>query len=255
MNRYVIYCDESDRKGDKYSYFLAGVIVKDCDIVYVEKMLIESKKGYPGEMKWNGIKDSRWKVDIYKSFIDTTFRLIEEGYIKFRLSFVPTFYTTDYNDIEISFFKLYYLFVINSFKYWEISNINFDRLPYQTHTKVREFKAFISNGLNITNSQISEIDSSKHIILQCADVILGGVCAKLNEKFKNNSERKYKKRPKTTVVKEDMYKYIYNHITKLTPSENYQRFNIGVTTKRSYEREVSDKYRHYQYQRRQPQLP
>lgn len=255
MEKYVIYCDESDRKGVKYSYFLAGAIVKESDIQYIETALLNSKNGYPGEMKWNAIKDSMWKIDIYKSFIDATFDLIESGYIKFRLSFVPTIYTHNYHDAEMSFFKLYYLFLINSFKYWELSIINLDRLPYQTRMKIQEFKEFISKGLNINHSQISEIDSGKHIILQAVDVILGGVCAKLNEKFINNSDTKWKRRPKTTLAKENIYKHINQRIRKLTPEEHYKTFNIGITTNRQTGREMNDKYRHYQYQKRQPQLP
>ena len=102
-DKYLVYCDESDRAGYKYCYFLGMIIIKNGDYDYIENILINAKDGYPSELKWSKIKDSNWKIKIYKNFIDAIFELIENEYIKCRISFVPKIYNKSYNNEELSF--------------------------------------------------------------------------------------------------------------------------------------------------------
>ncbi len=245
--KYIIFSDESDRKGSKYSYFLGGILLAESQMQYIESYLLNAKGEYHGEIKWNKISDSRWKMEIYEKFIKAIFQLIESGYIKCRIFFVPNIYTMIYHDDEMSFFKLYNIFLANSFGHENISQLNLDRLPYQNSAKVREFKDFIKTKLNINTSQISEIDSSKHVLLQGIDLILGAICSKLNDKLVGKTENG--RRDKKTIAKEKIYKTINKCIRELTPSEHYKSFNIGITTGKYPNRIKTDKYRHWMYQK------
>ncbi len=250
MDNYIVYSDESDRKGKKHSYFLGGFLLKESQLNYIESYLLNAKGDYTGEIKWNKINDSRWKMDVYQSFLNAVFDLIEAEYIKCRIFFVPNIYTQSYHDEELSFFKLYHMFLYHSFGFEKIISLNLDRLPYQKQDKVHEFKNFIKSRLNLQASQISEIDSSKHVLLQGIDLILGGICAKLNEKLEEKEDSG--KRARKTIAKEKIYKMINSRIRKLTPTEYYQHFNIGITTSKSKERIHKDKYRHWMYQKNNP---
>jgi hypothetical protein len=252
-DKIVIFSDESDICGKKYSYFLGSLHFDLKDFYYIENYLLNVKNDYPGELKWNKINNSKWKIDIYKNFINATFDLIEAGYLKCRISFVPNVYTEAYPDEEMSYFTLYSLFIIKNFSHYtgKIEQINLDRLASQNHAKINKFKQNLK-GLNIQPSQIVEIDSSKHLVLQAIDIILGGINAKLNDKFAEKKENT-NRRGKTTIIKEKIYKEINRRIRKLTPVDFYKNFNIGITTGglRS-SRFINDKYRHYQYRATTP---
>ena len=86
-----------------------------------------------------------------------------------------------------------------------------DQLPDQIREKLAQFRGFIAGlsdnprvcriGLTIEERDIAEVDSKQHILLQCADVVLGSMSFRLNEKHKAIPEGK-KLRGKRTVAKE-----------------------------------------------------
>lgn len=89
---YIVYCDESDRKGKKFSYFYGALIIEKNDKEFIEKLLygkILDDRGlnYTTEIKWYKISDSNWKLKILENFLDALFDLIEQKKIKIRISF------------------------------------------------------------------------------------------------------------------------------------------------------------------------
>ena len=108
-----------------------------------------------------------------------------------------------------------------------------DDIPLKGEDK-KEFKNFIY-GLNndkgfqkanihIRESDICEIDSSEHLMLQFMDLILGSICFRLNNKHKIKDVTT-NRRGKRTIIKEKLYKYINSKIRELHPG-----FNIGEST-------------------------
>lgn len=111
--------------------------------------------------------------------------------------------------------------------------IMLDDIPLKGEDK-KEFKKFIY-GLNydkgfqkanihIRESDICEIDSSEHLMLQFMDLILGSICFRLNNKHKIK-DGTTNRRGKRTIVKEKLYKYINSKIRELHPG-----FNIWEST-------------------------
>lgn len=79
-------------------------------------------------------------------------------------------------------------------------------------------------NIHIRESDICEIDSSEHLMLQFMDLILGSICFRLNNKHKIK-DGTTNRRGKRTIVKEKLYKYINSKIRELHPG-----FNIGEST-------------------------
>lgn len=85
-------------------------------------------------------------------------------------------------------------------------------------------KGFQKANIHIRESDICEIDSSEHLMLQFMDLILGSICFRLNNKHKIK-DGTTNRRGKRTIVKEKLYKYINSKIRELHPG-----FNIGEST-------------------------
>ena len=98
-------------------------------------------------------------------------------------------------------------------------------------------------NISIKKENIAEIDSKKHVILQCTDVILGAMNYKLNDFDKVKLEGK-NTRGKTTIAKTKLYKHIYQRINKI-----YPHFNIGTSTshRKNIKNRWLDSYRHWNF--------
>jgi hypothetical protein len=110
-----------------------------------------------------------------------------------------------------------------------------DEVPHsrQKFEKFKEFMTDLSNTtafraarVTIDPSQIADVDSKHHVILQGLDVVLGAIQFRLNDKHKEKPEGS-KHRGKRTIAKERVYKHIHRRIDEI-----YRRFNIGVSTGR-----------------------
>ena len=145
MEKYLIYCDESDRKGEKYSYFLGNIILQDVKLLEAQRYLLDLIQDYSGELKWCKISNSNNDLNVYSKFINAIFDLIEAEIVKVRIFFVPNIFLNAYKNQheEISFFKLYYTFLIHTGKFFNIKAILLDRLPIQTKEEVYKFKNYI----------------------------------------------------------------------------------------------------------------
>lgn len=255
-----IWCDESDRKGKFFSDFYGGVLVESIHLKEVYEILNRSCKmlHLKDEIKWH--KVSSHYLDKYKLIMDTFFDLIEKGQIKVRIMFTQNAYrATNLNELHKTdgFFILYYQFIKHAFGL-SFSNtldehrylrIYFDYLP-DTLERRQQFKEYIKGlqtqrkfrlaKLKIRKTDIAEVDSKKHLVLQMLDVVLGSICFRLNNKHKEIPEGK-KRRGKRTIAKESLYKHINKRIRKIKPG-----FNVGKSTgKLKMEDLWLDPYRHW----------
>ena len=111
--------------------------------------------------------------------------------------------------------------------------IFFDKLP-DSDKKIEQFKNYIYGiqflpefteaKILIKKDSIYEVDSKKHILMQCLDVVLGAMAFRLNDLHKEIPEGA-KRRGKRTIAKEKLYKHINKKIR-----ETRTNFNIGITT-------------------------
>ncbi|MCC5835625.1 MAG: DUF3800 domain-containing protein [Opitutales bacterium] len=246
-NEYIILCDESDQNGSFYSNFFGGVIVGGSAWQRVSTRLLRAKStaGIQSEVKWS--KVSPYDVARYQLLINEFFNIIAEGQVRMRIMFrqnihEPTNLTLEHKKNE--YFILYYQFLKHGFGLRYIPphpngvrlRFYLDQLPDQSREKLAQFRGFIAAigansqirkaGLSIRESDVTEVDSKQHILLQCADVVLGAMSFRLNEKHKAIPYGE-KHRGKRTVAKEQLYKFIRREICRITGK---QYFNVGIST-------------------------
>ena len=98
--------------------------------------------------------------------------------------------------------------------------------------------------MKIRQEDIVEIDSKKHPIQQCMDIVMGAMAFKLNKRDRvRKSDSNI--RGRRTIAKSKMYAYILKQIRSL----GRPNFNIGITTGTNYiESRWSDSYRHWLFE-------
>lgn len=258
---YIIWCDESVRKGEYYSNFYGGVMVAAKEY---EKALAVMKKmvdtiGIKEEIKWQ--KVDAVKLPAFIALIDTFFSLLKKKKIKVRIMFTQNAFKAiglrpEHADGE--YFFLYYQFFKHAFglQYANTQNEKqiyikplFDYMP-DTHSKRQQFKeyikglesikAFADAGIKIRRDDIAEVDSKNHLLLQMLDVVLGAMQFRLNNKHKEKPVGQ-RRRGKRTIAKEKLYKHINKKIREIYPG-----FNIGTSTGCiEMEERWSHPYRHW----------
>jgi hypothetical protein len=257
---YFIWCDESVKKGEFYSNFYGGVLIKSKDLNFVLNRLenIVAEISITEEIKWQKVSDV--KLPAFMVLVDTFFELVKADKIKVRIMFtqnakVPT--NLENQHIDNEYFMLYYQFFKHSFglKYSNTSEKNiyirphFDNLP-DTLSKRQQFKEyikglestkdFIDAKIKLRKQDITEIDSKQHLPLQFLDIILGAMQFRLNNKHKIKPEGQ-KRRGKRTIAKDKLYKHINQHIRSIRPN-----FNIGISTgAENIEERWLHSYRHW----------
>lgn len=90
---YIIYCDESEKRGQYYSNFYGGALIGSSDL---EKsvLILENKKielNLLQEIKWSKVAHSY--CEKYIALIDCFFDLIEKNIIKIRIMFTQNIFT------------------------------------------------------------------------------------------------------------------------------------------------------------------
>lgn len=260
MPHYIIYCDGSADSGQFYSDFYGGALVDARDRESLEHVLAAAKGKCQGEMKWTKI--SEYNEADYIELIDAFFDLVRDGFIKVRIMFTQNINHVPkgtYHESEIRYFKLYYQFVKHAFGLrfcnpGKISNVYvslfLDQVP-DTKVKFESFKDYMSDLSNfpvlksqkvvIKRDEIIDVDSKKHTLLQCVDIVLGAMQFRLNEGHKYIAKGQ-KRRGKRTKSKERVYKFINKRIQEI-----YPKFNVGITTGQTDGPAVrwSHSYRHW----------
>jgi len=242
--RFTIYCDESADKGQFYSDFYGGALIRTSDRDAIESALSASKvaAGLIGEAKWTKIGPHNEKA--YISFVDSVFDLVAGNRMKLRMMFTQNINQTRHldHDDDNRFFILYYQFIKNAFglRYCNpdrsddiFVTVLLDDAP-DTRQSLENFKDYLSSlsvfpifhreRIKIQRDQISEIKSHGHTILQGVDVVLGAMQFRLNEFHKRKPEGQ-RLRGARTRAKERVYKHINARIRGI-----YPRFNIGTST-------------------------
>lgn len=241
---YNIWLDESDKAGLYYGNFYGGILIKSCDLEEVlsgMKRIVEEVGLENEEIKWQKVND--YVFNKYIRLIDFLFDLLKEGKVKIRIFFKKNTYIPQITNEqkEKSYSILYYEFIKHAFGF-QYSNTSkkairlelfLDEMPLKYDDKV-EFRKYIC-GLNydtnfkkgkifITNDDIHEVNSKKHLPLQFMDLVLGSINFRLNNKHKIKDPITGK-RAKRTICKEKLYKHINSRIRLLR-----QGFNIGEST-------------------------
>ncbi len=263
--QYLIYADESHRKGKFFSNFYGGALINYNNLEKINSCLNEKKNnlGMFQEVKWTKVTEQY--LDKYIELIDYFFTFVQNNQIKIRIMFrqnatVPRNLTKEQEENE--YFLLYYQFIKHVFgidycnsseKDNIVLKLYFDKLP-DTKKKNKVFKGHIfalneflfSNNIHIYNEDITEVDSKNHVILQCMDIILGAMNFKLNDMHKEKIVGT-NKRGKRTIAKEILYKEILKNIRKIYPN-----FNIGVSTsaRGDLSNRWKDPYRHWCFKSR-----
>jgi hypothetical protein len=241
---YVIWCDESIKKGQFYSDFYGGILVRSNHLKEVNDTFftLKQKLNYPNEVKWQKITSNY--LDVYLSFVDALFDLIAADKVKIRIMFrqsaiEPKNLTALQK--ENSFHLLYYQFIKHAFglRYSNPSGEEiylrtyFDKIPdtveknelFKNHIyALQSLDGFKNANIRIRREDIVEVDSKKHIELQMLDLVLGAISFRLNDHHLLKEPGKAR-RGKRTIAKEKVYKRIQQRITEVYPN-----FNIGITT-------------------------
>lgn len=243
--RYVIYCDESLKRGEYYSNFFGGVLLKAEDRQIISELLNEKKAelNLGNELKWQRVTGNY--LEKYEEFITYFFEFVSSGRIKVRIMFSQNIHVPvglSREQIEDTYFRLYYQFIKHAFGIRhcnpnQIDNVYFslllDQIP-DSKLKTERFKKYLCAipdtiglrhlGIHIPIEKISNVDSRDHVILQGLDIILGSMAFRLNDGHRVKLPGK-SRRGKRTIAKEKLYKTINKNIRTIYPN-----FNIGIST-------------------------
>ncbi len=241
----VIYTDESDKYGKYYSNFYGGVLVRSTDLEGVIGRLEACKfsQNLFNEVKWQ--KVTRNYLDKYMTLMDAFFDEVQDNLVKVRIMFthnqyVPKGLSADQR--RSAYHMLYYQFLKHAFGLQYATEgidstvrvrINLDQMPTNSELS-DQFKSYLV-GLNrntqmrqarvrFDREQIAEVSSHDHVLLQCADVVLGAMSFRLNDKHKLKPAGQ-RVRGSKTIAKEELYKQINQRIRRI-----YANFNVGITT-------------------------
>ena len=258
---YRLYADESVSEGKYYSNFYGGVLVNVSDIPKIEKILNDKKAelNFNGEIKWTKVTENY--LNKYIDIINLFFDLIKKGQIKVRIMFAQNAFVIadlpkEKTDNEYNI--LYYYFLKDAFGL-KFSNpepfknkvnlsLYLDDLPCSKEQKVSLKNSLLRYNYelrqnNIEITEVVEINSKKHVIQQCMDIILGAMNFRLNDLNKVKDPETGKK-AKKTLAKEKLYKVINNNIRTIRKG-----FNIGLST--SIDTDVTNvwkqSYRHWNF--------
>lgn len=253
---YIIYCDESEKSGCRYSNFYGGALVRLQDIHEIIDRISRKKDelNLYREVKWQKVTTSY--LEKYCSLMDEFFDLVRADKIKVRVMFTYNSFqpqNLEQYHREHEYFILYYQFIKHAFglRYSNEGDnpinvrIYFDKLP-DTQEKSESFKGFVY-GINrwpefkkaqirILRDQLAEVTSHRHVVLQCLDIVLGAMQFRLNNKHKIKPPGA-RCRGKRTIAKERLYKHINANIREVYPG-----FNIGITT--GLHGDIANRWRH-----------
>lgn len=241
---YLIFLDESERKGTYYSNFYGGVIVGARHYERITHALDEAKTqlNFFGEVKWSKVSESY--LGKYQTLMERFFDEVDAGHLRLRIMFrqnahQPQNLTRE--QIESEYFRLYYQFVKHAFGLMQMPEhgqpvgirLYFDDLPDKAEKRA-QFKGYVlglganediaARGITLSSENITEVRSHDHVLLQCLDIVLGAMVFRLNDKHLEKIPGQ-RIRGKKTRAKETLYKAIYRRIAALKPN-----FNIGIST-------------------------
>lgn len=116
--QYLIYSDESYKRGSYYSNFYGGALVDYSKIQKINEILNNKKKelNFGGEIKWSKVSESY--LNKYIEIINLFFTYVKIGDIKIRIMFKQNAYVFKQLDkikYQNEFQLLYYQFIKHAF--------------------------------------------------------------------------------------------------------------------------------------------
>lgn len=251
---YVIICDESTKKGSNFSYFYGGAMLQENKYDKISKLL-EFRKSEHGLHEMKRIKITEKNYKDYINVLELFFVFVKSGDIKMRIMFSPNDQLSFKHNTHDTFMKFYYTFIINAFNIFyakEDFNLRLicDDLP-ETKDQCKLFKKCIINKIRnndkvntnkvyINRDRIEEVDSQKHVILQCVDVIVG-----LTDFYLNTSKEDIKK-SKRARARLYVWEYICSQIMCI--DENFQ---LTKTTQPIFSHKGwKGQYKHFVYKQK-----
>ena len=262
---YIIYCDESVSDGKYYTDFFGGVLVRNTDYDTIQGILNSMKQelNLKGEIKW--IKVTENYLDKYKQMMDLFFSFIKENRLKVRIMFRETSQTPSNlspEQVRNRYSLLYYQFVKNAFGliYHDgpkdkpvYLRLYFDEIPYpldqrdafKTHIySLQRNSRFRKARIKIRMDDVVEINSGKHSIQQCMDIVLGSISFMLNKKNEITPEGSTEKGHRT-IAKEKLF---YHILQLILESDAVEFFDISKTTPTAIPKDFwTMPYRHWKF--------
>lgn len=257
----IIYCDESVEKGRYFSHFYGGALIQASNRERISQSLnnLKTDLNLGAELKWTKITAAY--QDKYIQFIDLFFDHVAAGDIKIRIMFTQNSNEpTGLEDHQIGnqYWLLYYQLIKHAFGLmycgsppdWTKISLYLDDVP-DNQDRFIEFKEYVASlgkfpkfaqqRVYIPTSEITDVNSREHVILQGLDIILGSMQFRLNDRHLDKPEGQ-RLRAKRTVAKEQVYRRINQRIREIYPN-----FNIGVSTaiKETYDNRWLHPYRHW----------
>lgn len=252
-DNYIIICDESSKKGEKYSYFYGGAILRESKYEKISTIL----ENYKNSLGLNELKRTKITNKNYKSYIeviDLFFTFVKSGEINIRLMYSPNgeLKKDIPHSLNETYTKFYFAFIKNAFNiFYAKENINlrilFDDLP-ETKEQCLKFKKLLirsiisnkkpnTNKVFIKKQDIVEVDSKKHIILQCMDVIVG-----LLDFYLNTSSEKIEESIRAK-AKQNVWDFVYRKILEINPSISFDKTTTPIYSHKGWRMP----YQHFVY--------
>lgn len=266
-HEYIIYCDESEEKGQYFSDFYGGALVRGEHITEVVDTIRKKKAelNLHKEIKWTRVTE-QYEAK-YIALMDTFFNLVLADKVKVRIMFTQNMYVAKgltKRHVDDKYFILYYQFIKHAFGL-HCSPIHDggvqlkvypDKIP-DTKEKIAQFRSFVvalallpdwrARNIKIHPDNVTDVHSHEHEVLQCLDVVLGAIHFKLNNKHRALTARNNTRRGSRTKAKARLFKHIQARIQDI-----YPRFNVGITTgRRTSDCYWSDRYRHWLFKPRE----
>ena len=263
---YIIYSDESVSKGELFSDFFGGALVTNRNFNEVNSAL-EARKldlNLMGEIKWTKVSVNY--LEKYKQMMDLFFSFVKQNKVKLRIMFQESGHSYNplhQDQIVNRYHLLYYQFIKHAFGlvYHDgpageavYLKLFFDKMPVsiQESDAFKAHIAYLQNLWQFRNAHIviraddmAEIDSHKHCIQQCMDIVLGAMAFRLNNKHlevpPGATEPGHKTKAKES---------LFNHILALIKdADGIEDFDISKTTlpNRARDRWITP-YRHWRFQ-------
>lgn len=251
-DKYIIICDESRKKAPNYSYFYGGAMLLENKYDKITSILndYKSKLGLH-ELKRVKITEKNYKD--YINVLDLFFTFVKSGDIKVRIMFSPNSELLPLPKCKNeTYTKFYHTFIVNAFNiFYARKDIKlrliFDDLP-ETKQQCKKFKQCLIQKINhnkkshtnkayVSSDSIEEVDSRKHTILQCIDVIVGLIDFALNT---SHHEIKSSKRAKARYC---VWSKIMQCILEINPNFELTKTTTPVFSNKAWLR----KYAHFVY--------
>ena len=267
-SEYIIYCDESEGRGEYFSDFYGGALVRGEHFAEVVSAIRTKKTelNLLKEVKWTRITENYEAK--YIALMDLFFDLIRDDKVKVRIMFTQNMYVAKgltRQHVDDKYFILYYQFIKHAFGLHCSPilpggvhlKVYPDKIP-DTAEKVARFRSFIvalarlpdwrARNIKIHPDNVADVLSHEHEVLQCLDIVLGAMHFKLNNKHRALTARNNTRRGSRTKAKERVFK----HIQKRIEGVMYPRFNVGANTgERAPDCYWTDPYRHWLFKPRE----